>query len=278
MKVNYLIIGVLILLILLPLWYFAVVPEFEKMPKDYSFNGVLAGTERPNYVVGGNSTEFIAYNGIRNVKVIKVNGDILEIEAYFKAEELGGQPLFEISQDYAINRKTREIVSGYERAGYLIPPADLKKKDYIIQDMTLLVDNEYKFEREETIKGLRTYLFNGVINNLDTTEGYEFLDLVPEKYSVEDDIDEQMWIEPITGIVIDFRQDGKSYYIEDGNKIHQFTHYTNSFQSDTITAQILKAQNEKFKLMLLRIIIPFLFAVAMAIVILFLSFRREGKK
>ena len=86
----------IVLLVLIPIWIFLIVPELEKMPADYSYEVIFAGTEAPNYEVGGELPAPFPYRGIKTNKVVNIKGNILIIEEYFKAEELNNDQLWEI--------------------------------------------------------------------------------------------------------------------------------------------------------------------------------------
>jgi hypothetical protein len=244
----------------IPVWRYLVVPELLKLPGDFERKFDLIGTEQPNYEVGGNSEESLIYSGTKNTKWTSSGANQVSAELFFEAETIGGEPLFEITKKYDVDVDTRRIILGDTRLGYLIPPAHLEKKNYNIQDPTNMVDVDFDFEREENVNGLEVYYFKGNNKGQNSTDGYAFLELVPEVYNSVDDIVNEIWVEPVTGTVVNFKQAGKSYYMDKltGNRIHNFTNYTNEYSDDTITNQVRIAQNEKQKIQLFERWIPIL--------------------
>jgi hypothetical protein len=261
----------------IPAWRYFAVPELLKLPGDYEREFDLIGTEKPNYEVGGNSEESLIYTGIKNTKWASSGDNVVAAELFFKAETISGDPLFEIAETYNVDAKTRQIISEDNRLIYLIPPTHLDNKSYTILDPTNLIDIDFDFERVESVNGLAVYYFKG--NNLgqDSTDGYTFLELVPEVYNSIDDIFNELWIEPVSGTIVNFKQSGESNYFDKltNKRIHTFTKYTNKFSDDTIANQVRIAQNEKQRIILFERWIPILLGlVALAFLIALFASRR----
>jgi hypothetical protein len=250
-------------LVAIPLWLYVAVPELLKLPGDFKAELDLLGTEQPNYEVGGNSEESLIYKGIKRTTWASSGDNEVSVELFFKAETISGEPLFESSEKFEVDADTKQIISGDDSSGYFIPPQHIEKRSYTIHDPTTFVDIEFNFEKEESINGLAVYNFKGNLTNKNSTDGYEFLELVPEVYSVVDDITSQLWIEPVTGIIVNLKQSGASYYIDriTNNRIHNLTNYTNAYSDDTIANQVRIAQNKKQEIILYERWIPILFAL-----------------
>jgi hypothetical protein len=254
----------------IPLWRYLVVPELLKLPGDYESRLDLLGTEKPNYEVGGNSEESLIYKGIKRTTWASSGDNEVSVELFFKAETISGEPLFELTNEYNVDVNTRRIISEDNRSKYLIPPMHLEKKSYTLLDPTSFVFVEWNFEREESVNGLGVYYFKGNSIGQDSTEGYAFLELVPEVYNAIDHIAHEIWVEPTTGIIVKLNQAGESNYIDKATnkRIHTFTKFTNAYSDDTIVNQVRIAQNEKQKIILYERWIPILLGlIALAFLI-----------
>jgi hypothetical protein len=250
-------------LLAVPAWRFWVVPELLQMPGDFERTFDILGTEKPNYEIGGDSAETIIYKGIKRTHWAQSSGNEVSAELFFEAETVSGDPLYEISKKHKVDRDTRKVIASGKEAFYLIPPTHLQKKSYVIQDPTLLIDVVFHYEKEERVNGLAVYYFKSNTRGLDSTDGYSFLDLVPETYSAVDDVVSELWIEPIAGIMVNFQQTGASFYLDSATdeRIHNFTNYTNSFSEDTIVNQVRLAQNAKQKIQLYELWVPVLLSL-----------------
>jgi hypothetical protein len=266
-------------LAIIPVWLYLVVPELLKLPGDYERRLDLIGTEKPNYLVGEDSEESLIYTGNRKTSWTLSGDDKVSAELFFNAETISGDPLFEITKKYDIDVNTRKIISKDDNSRYLIPPMHLEKRGYTIIDPTNLIDVEFSFEKVENVNGLEVYHFKG--NNLgkDSTDGYALLELVPEVYNSMDDVFNELWIEPTTGIIVNFKQTGESFYLDKltNNRIHAFTKYTNKYNDDTVANQVRLAQNEKQKIQLYEIWIPILLVlISLAFLIALFASRRAA--
>jgi hypothetical protein len=250
-------------LLAVPVWMYLVAPGLLKMPADYKRTFDILGTEKPNYEIGGDSTETIIYKGTKRTHWAQSGGNEVSAELFFEAETVSGEPLFEISKKYKVDRDTRKVIASGKESVYLVPPMHLEKKTYVIQDPAHLIDVEFHYEKEESVNGLSVYYFKSNTRGLESTDGYSFLDLVPEKYSAVDDVVSELWIEPITGTIVNFKQIGASFYLDNvsDEKIHNFTNYTNSFSDDTIANQVRLAQNAKQQIQLYERWIPILLSL-----------------
>jgi hypothetical protein len=268
-------------LAIIPAWQFLVVPELEKMPGNFKAELDLLGTEKPNYEVGGNSEESLIFKGIKKTNWVSSGDNEVSVELFFKAETISGEPLFESSEKFEVDVDTRQIISGDDNSGYFIPPQHIEKRSYTIHDPTIFADIEFNFVKAESVKGLLVYNFKGNLANINTTDGYEFLEPVPEVYSVVDDVTSELWLEPVTGIIVNLKQSGSSYYIDriTNNRVHNLTNYTNEYSDDTIANQVRIAQNEKQKIQLYERWIPILLGlIALAFLTALFASRKVALK
>jgi hypothetical protein len=283
MKLNYLLVGVVGLLIFLPIWYFAVVPEFEKMEEDYENVIHYNRLSNTNHKIGGEWAGERFVRGTTVEKRIKQEGNVILMEGHYIAQGLNNEKIWEVKKNYGIDAKTRKIINGYGQYAdnsYYLFPTKLRSENYNIWFPQYLYPVQLNFIGIEKINELEVYHFEAKNFLFDDSEGFEYLDLVPEEYKVFADATVNVWVEPISGIMIDFEGGGVAYYADKNSnkKIQDMQTWSNKYTDGTITIQVLKAKNERFKLLLIKIVIPLLLAVAVVIITLFLSFKGEKKK
>ena len=283
MKKNILIIGSVIIILLLPLWYFAVVPEFEKMPVDYKFSIDLFGTDN---VYDLESDEFMGEkvtNIKRSISAHKSTKETVTVKDVFAVNELSGKLIYQIEQDFIVNRNTK-VIERTSQLAYFEFPRNVEKKEYPVWFYYINNPEIASFEKTEEIQGLTTFVFflkHKFDNTLGVAEGNP---LVPEKYNTVAELDAKIWVEPKTGIIVKMEDYGSSSYVEKTDDvftadiIKPFLKWTNKYSSDSTSKQVLIAQNERFKLLLIKTIIPLLLVVAIALITFFLSLNGETKE
>jgi hypothetical protein len=267
-------IGSALLIAVLVVWFLAVVPEFEKLPGDYNLHVNLLSSEQTRYDVGAELSKKDILKGFIKLDTTSSNKKSAFIDEVFHIEYLDGTLSYETLADYEVDRNTHQIIGG--DTFFMFPPK-LKKQDYVMQFPGWSDPVTVKFKEETAITQLGVYRYETIIKDLDLTPSFEFLDLVPETYDVVVDAVGTYWVEPTTGILIKYEEEGTNHYItkDKREKVQEFSLFSNSFSDDTITSQALKAQNEKFKLLLIRVILPVLFAIFIMAVTLFLSLRED---
>jgi hypothetical protein len=253
-------------LVAIPLWLYVAVPELEKLPRDYEFKADLFGIEKDSYEIGGEFEAEFIYKGLRSDKISRVEENTLIIEGIFDAKTLDGTELFKSEGEYGIDRVTRQNVKGYgseDRDGYFIFPQKIEKRSYDLWFPMYVAKIKLDFQSEDVVEGLDTYYFKGQAEKVNDTDGYAFLDLIPEQYIAYTDSVIEMWVEPTTGTLVDYKDDGISYYADkvNGRNVHTFSDWSNTWSDDTIANQVRIAQNKKQEIILYERWIPILFAL-----------------
>jgi hypothetical protein len=255
-------IGIL-LIILIPIWLFFVVPELEKIPGDYEGKFVIFEINNQRYDIGGEwSGEFIA-NAILYTTTVSAAGDRQVIRGHYRSETLSGDLIWEVSPEYTVDRYTRENT---EKGGYYLFPQSVKKKSYDVWPFGYTHKFEFDFRGIEEINGLEVYRFGFKDATTDDTEDSSWLDLVPEKYKAIFTQSVDYWIEPVSGIVVNSEGGGIAHYADKvtGEKVQDYITWSNKFSDDTISNQVILAQNEKQRIILIERIIPILLLIIAA--------------
>jgi len=275
-----LIVVVAVLLILIPVWIFGVASDVSDLTdKDLIFSTTLKSTDwfwdedtrDFSYVVHSNSlwkTTLSKEGGENNPTIVSL----------FRVETPSGDLVFESEREYVIDRKTGVAtdVESQESAQLFFPMGVEKEESYFYWSNDANVPIEIKFKGTETVKGLKTYIFSGGIT-IDLTEGYSFEEGVPEEKRVISEQDNfEMWIEPVTGIIIKYDSSGSNKYYDSSGEtfLEPRNNWQNVFDEKTIFNRVSQAKNEKWKVILFKIIIPVLFGL-IALALLVISFVRR---
>jgi outer membrane lipoprotein-sorting protein len=263
-----------VLLVFIPVWLFLIVPELEKMPEDYSrafdYNSITDTRHEISAEWAGKEvTKARLQDDITNSAK-----EIQTVKSLFEKKTLAGEVLWKIEHKFKLDRYTLEVMEGNGKASrqktYYIFPKKTEGKTYRI--WVIATNNLYdlKFTEIENILGLETYHFSAEDSIVDDTEGFEWLELVPERYDVKSNQSINMWVEPVSGITVKLEDKGTSFYTDpkSGELIHAMQTWDNKFNDDTISNQVRLAQNEKQRIILIERIIPILlFIIAAALFI-----------
>jgi hypothetical protein len=267
-------------LVIIPAWRFIVVPQLLKIPVDYENVINFTRSSNTKHQIGGEWTGEKLIQGYTHIQTIGLNGNTQIIEGLYQAKDLNNQVLWEVKKEYGVDRSSRELQNGfdqYEKNTFYLFPHGLKKQTYNVWFAQYLYPIELKFRGAEEIQGLVVYSFSAENFIFDDSAGFEWLDTVPELYKILTDGTVKVWVEPITGAIIDYKGGGVAYYADKitEEKVQDMQTWSNQFNNDTIASQVRIAQNEKQKIFLYERWIPILFGlIALAFLIALFASRK----
>jgi hypothetical protein len=247
-------------LLAVPVWRFWVVPELLKLPADYSINFQLLSTEEMRYAIHDEWSEKNLLNGIIDISASRVVNDKLFLDGVFHVEYLNGELSYETKENHVVNRGSRRTDDG----SYFLFPQELNEVDeYSVRFPGWSFPITMVFKGTEVVKGLEVMKFESIIQAANLTDSFIFLDTVPETYGVETDARGQFWVEPISGVLVNYREEGENYYVERefDSRVQAFSNFSNKFSDDTIANQVRLAQNEKQKIHLYERWVPVLLSL-----------------
>jgi hypothetical protein len=168
---------------------------------------------------------------------------------------------FEVSGLYGVDRTTRQNLPGYgdvERSGHYLFPPHVQPGSYTIWNPIFIGPLRASFVRSDTVEGLPVYVFQFSATGLDETAGYSYLSGVPNHYHALTDGQGTAWVEPVSGIVVDYEDSGTSYFAEPATRarIADFNQWTERFTPVTIAAQLKLAQAARLQALFLEIWLP----------------------
>ncbi len=172
-----------------------------------------------------------------------------------------GELIFENSGLYGVERSGRRNSPTYGdsmRSGQFLFPQHTQKISYEVWDPMFIGLRVAAFDRVESLAGLQVYVFNFTGSRMDETEGYSYLPNVPEQYRVNTDGQGSLWVEPLSGIVVDYSDSGISYFIDpqSGTRLADFNIWSLTFTEETRAEQIKLARQARLKTLTLELGLP----------------------
>jgi DUF3068 family protein len=280
MKIRFVIFG-LVFLALATLQHFWLADFFEQMPVDYVSETRYAAKSRSHQTPSAPVEEYESVIRRRD-QTLSSGPDHLIVQGDVHWVTPSGVTMFEILNFYGVDRRTRKNLSGYgneERFGQFVFPAHTAKEKYDGWNPLYAGPHVASYDHEETVDGLPVYVFNFVVDGIDETAGYSSLPDVPKKYRATTYGKGQIWVEPISGIVVDYDETGVSYFVgpTTGERIGEISQWSDQYTPETRTAQLRLASRERWRMLSLERGIPGLL-VAAGLICAVRGLRREKKR
>lgn len=239
---------------------FWIAPQLQRLPTDYAVETSYQAQSRARETPGGKwvSTRLI---GRRVDQTLVTSADTSMVQGDLHWSTEAGQVLFETAGIYGVDRRTRRNVSGYgnvDRKGQFLFPTHLQRTNYLYWDPIYIGPCTAKFERLDTVNGLPVYVFNFSARDLNETAGYTHLPDVPERYEAHTDGAGTLWIEPNSGIVVDFKERGTSYFFDAAahKRVADLFIWSDHFTPQTKAAQLQRARAARRRIGALEVWLP----------------------
>lgn len=230
-----------------------IAPQLLRLPADYAEETSFAATaslrETP-------SAPFVTSNlmarRVDQTLISSATHSIIQGNVHWM--DNAGVVQFENTGIYGVDRRTRMNMLGYgdlPRTGAYLFPLHIERKNFAYWDPMFIGGRQAIFDRNETLDGLQVYVFRFSVTNLDETVGYSHLPDVPERYHAHTDANGQIWIEPTSGTMVDYEEQGTSYFIntKTGERFTDFFRW-----KDRYTPQIREFKIKQAKVARLRIL------------------------
>lgn len=172
-----------------------------------------------------------------------------------------GRVIFEASELYGVDRTTRQNLPGYgdaPRTGQYLFPQHMQPATYAYWDQHFIGPRQAIFSERTILDGLEVYVYKFSGADLDETAGYAQLTDVPERYSAHTDGAGVLWIEPLSGVVVDYEETGTSYFVDPatGVRLADFHRWRSRFTPETAAVQMQLAHAARRQLLLLESWLP----------------------
>lgn len=223
------------------IWVGLISPEFEKIPDDFSYSAELISidnfydTERGEF-----SGEQYSRTGY-DFRAIEKKGDALIIENHFSVETLDGEPIIDVTRNYAIDPYTTAHLPEWvslDRSGYLFAPPGIKKGEaFEYWHATHDRASKMQFIKEEYLYGLRTYHYEAAYDEgIDQTDLLGDLPGVGEELGVVQYPELELWVEPSSGKLVKFKDSASVYFydLETGEDLYPRNTFANTFSEESV--------------------------------------------
>jgi hypothetical protein len=242
------------------LLHFGVAPQVKSLPASYASETRLAVDDSLRQTPNGEWERTAA--SLRRVdQTIASTSETVIVQGDLHVYAESGAVIFESTGLYGVSRLSRQNMPGYgdtERTGQYLFPPDVQPETYTFWDPMFIGPRVATFDHAETQDGFPIYVFHFSATGLDETAGYSYLPDVPEKYAAHTDGEGTIWIEPVTGAVVDYVERGTSYFVEPatGRRIADFHIWTNLLSPETHAAQLALAAGARWRLLALTVWLP----------------------
>jgi hypothetical protein len=239
---------------------FGIAPWINELPGNYASETHYAAEdslrETPNGEWGRTATTL---RRVDQTIVSMSETAIVQGDLHVYAEN--GAVVFESTGLYGVSRFNRQNAPGYgdiERTGQFLFPPDVQPTTYQYWDPMFIGPRGATFERIESLEGLSVYVFHFSCTGLDETAGYSFLPDVPEHYRARTDGQGTLWIEPISGIVVDYAEQGMSYFADltTGKPIADFHGWSDRYTPESRAAQLRLANEARLRILTINVWLP----------------------
>jgi len=232
----------------LGLWLLATVtrfwlaPQQERLPADYVKETSYAARCRYRDTPNGVWQKFdLIARRVDQTLVVAADNAIVQGDIHWTTA--AGEVTYESAGIYGVDRHTRRNLSGYgnvQRAGQFLFPPHVRRTTYRLWDPFYTGPITATFVEASTLEGMLVYVFDCRAKDIDDTAGYSFLADVPERYNAYSTGSGRMWVEPVSGVVLDMEDIGKSYFGEPktGKPVSAFYFWNARYTPQTKAAQL----------------------------------------
>jgi len=240
---------VLALVALAGLLRFWLAPMLTRLPAAYSNETRYAADTRfrESPTAEWTATSLIARR-VDQTLTASEDTSIIQGDVHWTTED--GTPTYETTTLYGVDRRTRMNRPGYgdrNRTGQFLFPQHVQQTTYELWDPYYFGPQMATFRGAEAVDGLSVYVFDYVVAEVDDTAGYTFLPDVPARYYVHSGGQGMLWIEPTSGVVVDFKDEGVSYFVDvkTSQRVADLYHWSARYTPETRAAQLARARADR---------------------------------
>ncbi|HLB42346.1 MAG TPA: ABC transporter substrate binding protein [Gammaproteobacteria bacterium] len=257
-----------IFIIFIPIWVISVGPQLKKIPKNFTYSADIFSL---NNLYDEHLKKFEGDRISKTVFKYRVISEIenyLVVEVTFNVRRLNDTPIFSVTRLYYIdpyNGKHVAINDLKRRDGYLFGPRNADKSDYYYWHINYDAPALLKFVKSEKINGLTVYKYYSHYV-ADQTENLGYLQGIPDKRGIKTNINLYLWIEPISGWLIQYQDNTFAYYYDriTGKYIAPWNKFTNGYTQTSLINNVRYATFLKCKYITVDFIVPFIFSLVSA--------------
>lgn len=268
------------------LWHFWIAGHLLALPDDFSYRAELLSVDNfydkstRTYMGQSYSDALFEYKTLSSTKVGNV------IESTFKVSNSSDQEIISIKREYGIDPLTGAHVGDLgdqNREGYLFAPKNLEPgQSFTYWHVNYNGPAKMSYVGRETVEGLQVFLYETHYQNtvIDQTDDLGSLDGVPEQWGIILEPYLKLWIEPVSGTLINFEDETTAYYydIETKEKLNPWNHFSNTFSEETVDQKIADAKSAKINTFIVQTLIPILLLGLAVVMVLLYFYKKDSEK
>lgn len=281
MKISLLMSGVMFCLLAL-LEFFLIAPKLTRLPADYvdhtSYS--VSSQFRPTPTAPWENISMIARRVDQTLSFSEVRS-IIQGDLHWTTS--AGVVVFESSGIYGVDRHTRTNLPAYgdqPRTGQFVFPIHTEPKPYHYWDTAFIGPRMANFNHSEMIDGIQLYVFKFTGSGMDETAGYTHLKDVPERYLALSKGEGTLTIEPISGTIVNYVENGYSYFADPVTRKEVTGLFTwhSQYTHKTQTDKWSHAKSLRFNILLLEVWLPFgLLIIGLSLLLMYLWLKNKNR-
>jgi hypothetical protein len=231
--------------------HYWVAPQATQLPSDYMLEtrSLVEDHFRASESADWETANLTNY---RVDRALSVTAEMMIIQGNLSVYSISGDPIFESNNLYGVNRFTRMNVHGYgdaDRSGQFLFPPQTRPATYEYWDPLFIGPRTAVFDHTDVLNGLQVYVFNFKGTGMDETAGYSYMLAVPERFQAFTDGNGILWIEPVSGVVVNYQEQGKSYFVDPktGERGAVFHTWSGGFSDETKATQFAMAGSARMR-------------------------------
>lgn len=267
------------------LWHFWIADLLLQIPDDFSYEADLISVDnfydpsKGEYQGQQYSEASFKYEALSSTRIG------MEIKNSFSAQTSTGEGIISLQRIYGIDPSSGKHIAELgdeEREGYLFAPKNLKPGEgFTYWHVNYDGPAHMSYVGRSKLYDLEVYEYQtnyeGV--NIDQTNELDHLEGVPEKYGIVLEPQLTIWVEPVTGLLVNYEDSTTAYYYDKvtKEKLNPWNHFGNTFTDDSVKAKVAEATTAKMHLRIVNTVIP-LALLGIAGLCIFCFFLKEHKK
>lgn len=258
-------------------WRFWISEYFLALPKDLIYEAELISINNFYDQTRGVYLGQEYHVGFLNISALETTKVGMLVENQFQILSEAESNLFEIKRIYGIDPQTGAHIPGLgdkDRNGYLFAPRDLKPGvGFTYWHVNYDGPAEMEYIGRENRFGVELYIYETYYENARITQNLEETDAqnVSEEWGILLEPHLKIWVEPITGMLMNYEEDTTAYYyeIESGEKLSPWKHFSNTFSEESIKEKVVEVRMGKMWILLHKILLPIAYLLIGGIFLLF---------
>lgn len=253
-----------IFLIAIPIWFLWIAPYIKKIPDDFSYSADVLSLdnfydEKTHKFEGEQISKTIF-----NYSVVGKKSDCLVIQNVFDVRTLNdNQPIFSAKRLYFIDPYTGQhvaVIGEKKRDGYLFAPRYANQQGFHYWHINYDASAPLEFVDKEKMDGLTVYHYQAHYE-ADQTVNLTYLPGVPKKRGVRAKVNLQLWIEPISGWLVQYQDNTLAYYYDraTGKALNPWNQFSNRYTQGSVAQQVKIAKCLKWKMLAVDFGVPIIF-------------------